>query len=625
MSKIPPKNESHQEETKPKTKGLLAKGIIVLLGVGMAGFGTDSFGIGGSSPDRALEVGDIVMTNQQVQNIKAAAKSQLPTLDDAKLQEITAFRAKAEVALANYMKQSGFSVSDDDFSERLKTLFTGADGQFERASLDSYLYRSGVTLDQLKAQIGQDALKQAVANSAIAVDEDVLPAMQMAQPTRNVSLIDIVPDEKFAEESASEEEVKAYFDEHTSDFDIPEKINVSYIDLDKSALKIDETVSEDALQTAFAEYQKTNTESEQRKSTYLLFGENQEIAEKVATALSSDELTWDDAQVQYKDEIEDAGEFDFASKANAESPEIGEALFAIAEKGQTSPAIKSEFGYLVLRLDDSTGSEVSTSLDDVRETLTQKVLDTRRDEKYGEELDVLEKAAFATGASFTNIKDALKITPKQTGLVEKTASESVLKLAQVQAALVDEAGKLKSVNSYIEPIEISDGRMVIVNIDEYEVAKPQTLEAVKVDVEKAATADKRSQLASDLAKTLETAIKSGKSLDELASEHGFSVKNFSDLSFQKLPQGDDLMLGIQLLQQPVVLGVENAQVFDTPTGGKAVAVTTKVTLDDAPNAEQLTSTTGAYAQQIGQKELSSMVDAIINATEFKVYDKSLLK
>jgi len=224
----------------------------------------------------------------------------------------------------------GLSASDAEVAEKIRKQFSDASGQF----VGMERYKQSVTgrygdieafERSVRDEIAQDKLRAFVTASVNVADSEVQEDYKRTHASFDVNYSVISADALAKKIQPSDEDLKAYYDQHKNDFKINEpqkKIRYLFIDQAKSGEKLQ--ISDKDLHDEFDKLSPEAREAGVKVQQILL-----KVARKDL-----------DAQVEQKAK-------DLIEKARAASPDTGEKVFADLARGNSEdPATAKTGGYL---------------------------------------------------------------------------------------------------------------------------------------------------------------------------------------------------------------------------------------------------------------------------------------
>lgn len=158
------------------------------------------------------------------------------------------------------------------------------DGKFSPERFDQVIRQLGYTRLQFRQMLTQEMLigqvRAGLAGSGFVTDAQVLAFARLEKQTRDFASLTIKADP--AAVKLTDDEVKAYYDQHAKEFMTPDQVVIDYIELKKAAFFDQVSVKDEDLQ---ALYQKEIANlSEQRRAAHILIEVNDKVNEAQAKA-----------------------------------------------------------------------------------------------------------------------------------------------------------------------------------------------------------------------------------------------------------------------------------------------------------------------------------------------------
>ncbi|WP_370270459.1 peptidylprolyl isomerase, partial [Nioella sp.] len=334
--------------------------ILILLMVGLAGFGIGNFG--GS----ATQVGSVgnasISANAYARAIQAELRAQaaeggpFQTLGDlraAGLDRAILEGLVARAALTHEAAELGLSVGDEEVARQVRATssFQGIDGNFDRAGYELALDRAGYTVEEFEETIREDVsrsiLQSAIIGGLTMPDAYVETMVAYQTETRDFTLARVTETDLTAGLAApTDEELQEYYDENGLRFERPELRRISYAWITPDMIMDQMEVSEEALRELYDERIEEYVQPERRLLERLVFP-TQEEAEAARAALDAGETDYDtlveDRGLTLDDvDLGEVGPDDLSDAAAA-------AIFADTESEIIGP-LDSRFGPALFRI-----------------------------------------------------------------------------------------------------------------------------------------------------------------------------------------------------------------------------------------------------------------------------------
>ncbi|WP_373388511.1 SurA N-terminal domain-containing protein [Pseudomonas alcaligenes] len=400
------------QNIRDNSQGWIAKTIIGLIVMLMAFTGFDAIVQSTSNSRNAAEVNGEEITldslnaavdMQRRQLIQQFGKDFDASLLDDKLLRNAALDSLVErTLLLQGAKDAGMAVSDAALDQMIVQLpVFQVEGKFDAARFDQVLQQQGFTRMQFRERLKQDVLisqlQAALAGSNFVTDAELDAFVRLDKQTRDFASLTLPADSKAIE--LTDEEVKAYYDEHADQFMSVEQVVIEYVELKKEAFFAQAEASDEELQ---ALYQKEIANlAEQRHAAHILLEVNDKQSDEQAKAKLEEAAkrlqAGEDFAVLAKELSQDPGSADnggdlgFAGPG-VYDPEFEKALYAL-NKGEVSAPVRSEFGWHLIKLLDVQAPEVP-SFDSLKAKLEREIKAQQVEQRFVEAAKDLEEASF---------------------------------------------------------------------------------------------------------------------------------------------------------------------------------------------------------------------------------------
>ncbi|NMM40884.1 peptidylprolyl isomerase [Pseudoalteromonas arctica] len=435
----------------------------------------------------------------------------------------------------------GLRVSDDSVRKAILELpYFQIGGKFNN---DRYLqvirqmnFQPDAFREYLRAEMTRSQLISAVAGTDFALESELASAIALQQQTRSIDYV-VVSKESLQEGIAvTEQEIADYYDLNMSQFLAPEQVSVSYIDLNAANLTLETHVSEADVKAYYDQNSAQYVEPEKRRVSHILIDNSED--DDAAKAKAEDLL----AQLQQgsdfaalaessSDDIVSAeigGDLDWIER-DMMDPAFEDAAFALANKGDFSDVVQSEFGYHIIQLTDIQSQQVK-AYDTVKADLRAELERTEKVNAFYEKQTEMGAIAFEISDTLIDAADVAGVEVQTTELVDRNSLPAPLNTPAVLAAIFSPDVLEDKMNS--EVIEVGDEHVVLVRVKEHVPAATKALADVSEQIKARLVSEKASELAKEKATTLFAEIEAGKSLTDLATEHSLDLRQEAALTRQ---------------------------------------------------------------------------------------------
>jgi peptidyl-prolyl cis-trans isomerase D len=343
--------------------------IIGLAMLGLGGFGATNLSgtirTIGTVGDKHIDVNEYArQLSQEIQQVESQTGQRLPFarvqeigLDQAVLRRLVSARA-----LDFEAAQLGLSVGDETLRDQIVDIpaFQGVNGSFDPEGYTFALEQSGTSKlefeTRLREETARTLLQGAMVGGVVMPDSYVTTLVNYIGETRNFTWARLASaDLDTPLPTATEDDLKAYFEENISDFMLPETKQVTYVHLSPDALIQGIEIPEEELTAEFEARANIYNRPERRLVERLVYLDD-DGANQAAAALEVEGTTFE-ALVQERGlELTDIdlGDVDRLSLDGA-----GEAVFN-AEVGDVVGPLPSNLGPALFRVNGVLPAVVTT-------------------------------------------------------------------------------------------------------------------------------------------------------------------------------------------------------------------------------------------------------------------------
>ncbi len=458
--------------------------------------------------------------------------------------------------------------------------------------------RRGITLEKLQA-----ALTDWITVSNAELEQEFTRRNEKVK----LAVVSFPADKFRAGITATDAEIASYFEQHKTDYKIPEKRRIRYALVDTQALRNRISVTPQDVQRYYEENEQQYSTPEQVRASHILLkteGKDDAAVKKQAEdLLAKIKAGADFAQLATKYSEDEAsktkgGDLDYFGKGQM-VPEFEKVAFSL-EPGQVSDVVKSQYGYHIIKVTDKKPATRRT-LDEVRPQIEDQIKSERA---QAEAERIADDAArqMKKPEDFDKVARPRGLTVNDSPLFGKDEPIPGLGMAP---AVADRAFEMK-------PGEVSDAirtqqGFVFITLTGTQDAKVPTLDEVKARVRDDVIKQKAIEAARQKAAATAPQMKSG-DFDAAAKAAGLEVKT-TDLIARGAPIGD---LGVS----PAV----DAAAFRLPQGGVSDPI---VTGNGAAIVKVLEKKDAAAADLTAAK--SSLRDELVNERRNRFYTAYMTK
>ncbi|WP_336342308.1 SurA N-terminal domain-containing protein [Pseudomonas atacamensis] len=400
------------QNIRDNSQGWIAKTIIGVIVALMALTGFDAIFQATTHKNEAAKVnGDEISQNELSQAVDMQRRQLMQQLGkdfDASLLDEKMLRESALKGLIDRKlllqgaEQAKFSFSEAALDQViLQTPEFQVDGKFSSERFDQVIRQLGYSRMQFRQMLAQEMLigqlRAGVAGSGFVTDAEVLAFARLEKQTRDFATLNVKANP--AAVKLTDDEVKAYYDEHAKEFMTPDQVIIDYVELKKSSFFDQVAVKDEDLEAA---YQKEIANlAEQRRAAHILIEVNDKTTEAQAKA-KIDEVQarlakGEKFEALAKEFSQDPGSANNGGDLGYAGPGVYDPAFEKAlyslSKDQVSEPIRTDFGYHLIKLLGVEAPEVPT-LASLKDKLTRELKAAQVEQRFVEATKQLEDSAF---------------------------------------------------------------------------------------------------------------------------------------------------------------------------------------------------------------------------------------
>lgn len=620
------------QQIRDTLNGPLIVGVLLfIIGVPFAFSGIQGYFQANANPAIAT-IGETEITQDQLRRAYDQRFQQLQQLlgESFRADQINPQRMRESVLqdmiqeslLRTKAKDSGFRAGDVALRDYLTVIPAfQQDGKFSAQRYRELLAQNGYTTDSFEAQqrdsLVVEQLRDVVLGSTVVTADDAALAAKLAKQERDFEYLSFDPAKYLDKVEVTAEQVAARYDERKAGLQAPERIKVAFVELSQSKLARGEAPAADVLQALYDAEKARFTTPETRRAAHILvnFGADKAAAKAKADALSAQIAGGADFAELAKTSSDDSGSKDKGGDLGVIKrgdgllpPAFEAALYGIADAGQVTQPVETDFGWHLIKLLELTPARTQ-SFDEaeVQQALTDLYVNKDLQARIQEQSSQLEQLAFENESSLEPVAKELGLSIETSDWFTRAGGAGIAANPAVVEAAFSAAVREDGVNS--KPIALDADRLVVIRKADYEAPRQRTLEEVKAQLlNELRNEQARARAKADAAQALES-IRAGKGMSDVAASMGVTVQS------QTAATRDTSGVGLALLDA----------VFRLPRPNGATASTGTATIEDGSVAVVALSSVRDGSLQDGNQrdtELATIRDARAGA-EFNAYREAL--
>ncbi|WP_347169131.1 SurA N-terminal domain-containing protein [Pseudomonas salmasensis] len=496
------------------------------------------------------------------------------------------------------------------------------DGKFNAERFDQVIRQLGYSRMQFRQMLTQEMLigqvRAGIAGSGFVTDAEVLAFARLEKQTRDFATVNIKADP--AAVKLTDDEVKAYYDQHAKEFMTPDQVVIDYLELKKSSFFDQVTVKDDELQAAYEK--ETANLAEQRRAAHILIEVNDKVTEAQAKAKIEDIQArlakGEKFEALAKEFSQDpgsannGGDLGFAGPG-VYDPDFETALYGL-KQDQVSVPVRTTFGWHLIKLLGVEAPEVP-SFASLKDKLTRELKAQQVEQRFVEATKQLEDAAFEASDLAQPASD-LKLTVHTSAPFGREGGEGVAANRAVVTAAFSPEVLDEGANS--SAIELDPETIIVLRAKEHLKPAQLPLENVAAAIRTQMTKERASAAAKARADELIASLRDGKTaLDQPVDGQAWKVTEAATRGQESI---DPAVL--QALFRMPKPAAKDKPTFTTVTlrdGSLMIVRLNGVNEAAAPTDEEKAQYRRFLASRIGQQDFAAYRKQLETQADIKKY------
>ena len=496
------------------------------------------------------------------------------------------------------------------------------DGKFNAERFDQVIRQLGYSRMQFRQMLTQEMLigqvRAGIAGSGFVTDAEVLAFARLEKQTRDFATVNIKADP--AAVKLTDDEVKAYYDQHAKEFMTPDQVVIDYLELKKSSFFDQVSVKDDELQAAYEK--ETANLAEQRRAAHILIEVNDKVTEAQAKAKIEDIQArlakGEKFEALAKEFSQDpgsannGGDLGFAGPG-VYDPDFETALYGL-KQDQVSVPVRTTFGWHLIKLLGVEAPEVP-SFASLKDKLTRELKAQQVEQRFVEATKQLEDAAFEASDLAQPASD-LKLTVHTSAPFGREGGEGVAANRAVVTAAFSPEVLDEGANS--SAIELDPETIIVLRAKEHLKPAQLPLENVAAAIRTQMTKERASAAAKAHADELIASLRDGKTaLDQPVDGQAWKVT-------EAATRGQDSIdpAVLQALFRMPKPAAKDKPTFTTVTlrdGSLVIVRLNGVNEAAAPTDEEKAQYRRFLASRIGQQDFAAYRKQLETQADIKKY------
>ncbi|WP_447800558.1 SurA N-terminal domain-containing protein [Pseudomonas kilonensis] len=619
------------QNIRDNSQGWIAKTIIGVIVALMALTGFDAIFKATTNSNEAAKVnGENISQNELSQAVDMQRRQLMQQLGkdfDASLLDEKMLRDSALKGLIDRkLLLQGAHDAKFAFSEAaldqviLQTPEFQVDGKFSPERFDQVIRQLGYGRMQFRQMLAQEMLigqlRAGLAGSGFVTDAQVLAFARLEKQTRDFATLNIKADP--ASVKLTDDEVKAYYDQHAKEFMTPDQVVIDYLELKKASFFDQVSVKDEDLQAA---YQKEIANlSEQRRAAHILI----EVNDKVTEAQAKTKIEEIQARLAKGESFEalakefsqdpgsanNGGDLGYAGPG-VYDPEFEKALYAL-NKDQVSAPVRTDFGLHLIKLLGVEAPEVPTFAS-LKDKLTRELKTQQVEQRFVEATKQLEDASFEASDLAQPAQD-LKLTVHTSAPFGREGGEGIAANRAVVTAAFSPEVLDEGANS--TAIELDPETVVVLRAKEHRKPEQLPLESVAGPIRAQLTKEHASAAAKTRADELIASLRDGKAaLDKPVGGQGWKATQAATRNQEGIDPA--VLQALFRMPKPESKDKPTFTSVTLPDGSLMVVRLNGVNEAAAPTDEEKAEYRRYLASRVGQQDFAAYRKQLESQAEIK--------
>jgi peptidyl-prolyl cis-trans isomerase D len=435
--------------------------------------------------------------------------------------------------LTQRARELGYSVTDAELLRKLseEPAFQES-GKFSVARYKDILQRNNLIESQYEADVKNDMLAEQIQNTVLETSfiapYELERRFALEKQQRELDYVLVAANSFNDQVEVTDQLVQKYYDSHKSEFEIPETVDLEYLELTRAAAQANVSVTEAALKDYYEQVKDRFTSSERRRGRQILLT-LEEGADEAAVKKQADELLAkakapgaDFAKLAKENSTdpgtaETSGEVDWQTR-DGSVPEFSEAFFSMTKDEIRGP-VKTQFGYHIIKL-EAVDLGAIRPFEEVRAELEQEFRRERSDAAFYEETQQMADKAFKALTELNSVAQEMKLeVRKVTGVTRQSAGALGNDPTILQAVFTEDVLE-RGQNSQL--VAIGEDRALVLRVAARTPASVKPLAEVRAGIEAKVRAEQARAAAAKRGAEVLAKLKQGASWSAVAGEFNLS-------------------------------------------------------------------------------------------------------
>ncbi len=430
-------------------------------------------------------------------------------------------------------------VSDDRIKKTILTMPEfQVDGVFDNNRYLALInqagfYQSSDFRDYLRLEMSRRQLTQALVLSEFSLPYQSTMIAELQNQTRDIRFASIGLEQFKSSVEITDEEINNFYQENQERFLNQEKVKVNYITLNVEDIAKNIVVSDDDVKAFYEENINDFGDEEQRRISHILIevDEDEDAAKAQAESiLAQINAGGDFAELakQYSSDTfsgENGGDLDWLERGSMDEV-FDEQAFALAEIGDVSNVVQTEYGFHLIKLTDLKPAVVQPLIE-VFDDLKIRISKQKAQEEFYVLQQEMARLSFEFPDSLDDAAEAVNTQVKTSEWLSRNNNTGVFSNVRAIDAAFSDLVLNEQLNSDV--IEVSDSLAIVVRLNEYQAANVKPLAEVTEAIKYNLVAEKAKTEAQNVMDELLVEMQSGADITAKLVEYSTAFETKADV------------------------------------------------------------------------------------------------
>jgi peptidyl-prolyl cis-trans isomerase D len=390
----------------------------------------------------------------------------------------------------------GLDVDDATLAEEIRQIPAfQVEGQFNVDVYQSRLLSQGMSPQQfqneMRAQFVINQLPRNIAASSIATPAEMNEFVSLIDQTRTFGAVMVPSQTPEVPVVFTDEQIKAWYDDHTIDYMSVEQVIIEYVELDAAFLPAGPPPEEEVLREQFEAQKARFISPEQRQVSHILIevatdagDAEKETARQLAEDLSKRARDGEDFAALATEFSQDQGSASAGGdlgwvESGVMVQAFENAMYELSMEAPISEPVQTGFGWHVIQLREIRESQ-GMSFEEARITLVGEYEDENAARAFLEQADRLVDIIYEDPTTLESAALVLDLPLNTAGPFPRTGGEGIATTPEVVEAAFSDLVLLQG--SVSDPVNLDENRLVMIKLKEHLPIALQPVEEVRDEI-----------------------------------------------------------------------------------------------------------------------------------------------